>query len=158
EPLVGGVDHERVLPLPGLLQRGEQRAGALVEGRHALVHLPYPVREPGPLAPGLVAHLLAALAGDDLAVAGAPPRGRVLRVVRLARPGPEGVGRLGHLGVLVRAPVPGRGRRGAVDAAVAQPQEPRLALVPVRALDVVDGPFRVVVRRVAVLPPLLAVE
>src|SRR5207248_11344886 len=48
--------------------------------------------------------------------------------------------------------------RRTVDAAVAEPQEPRLILVAVRPLDVLDGPLRVVVGRVAVLPPLLAVE
>src|SRR5262249_25128432 len=67
-------------------------------------------------------------------------------------------GRLGDLRVLVQALVPGRGLGRAVDVPVAQPQKPRLALVAVLALDVLDSPFGVVVRRVAVLPLLLAVE
>src|SRR5207249_1096169 len=123
----------------------------------ALVHLPHPLGEAGPLAARLVADLLAALARDNPAVLVLPPCLGVVEVVGLARPRAEDVGRLGHPRVLVQPLVPCRRLGRAVNAPVAQPQEPRLALVAVRPLDVLDGPPRVVVRRVAVLPPLLAV-
>jgi hypothetical protein len=121
EPLVGGVDHQRVFELPGLLQGSDQVADPLVDGRHALVDLAHPVRERGTLAAGLVAHLFAALARDDLPIARPAPRQRVLQVVRFAGPGAEDVGRCGHPGSSVHPPVPRRGLRGPMDAAVAQP-------------------------------------
>src|SRR5262249_3025445 len=141
-----------------VVKRARRAAAPATQAGPASAPPPPPVGEGGALAARLVTDLLGTLARDGASVVVLEPRLGVIQIIGLARTRAEEVGRLGNLRVLVEPLVPRCRLRRAVDVAVAEPEEPGLALVAVGPLDVLDGPLRVVVGRVAVLPPLLAVE